>query len=335
MEKLITTTHKVVEAIKEYALSINASDNGIGDMTTLVNATSELELKNIVYWERLIREELENALNNSAPPKWKQWLKPKRKLHWLDIISWNGYERESSLRSLSGGAPNAFFLVLLIRRLNDWVPQVRKSTREVLPLIIKNTTPEYISEILSVVLLNWNSWGRIEEEDKQLLLRIINTEDLAIPLKFKLISSVSGPMPSLLSQLGRTSILDTHLDDIANNSIQPYVRAKAFRSLFEERMTWIEGRKWQLIDKVYGERELIPIIGERKIEVQTPFIELLNRSAADRSAIVRQVSAEFVIRNIESLGNHSRFFAEKFAADKSNSVSEQGKFILKKLEEKP
>lgn len=334
MEKLITTTYKVVKAIKEYALSINVSDNGIGDMTALVNATSELELNNIVYWERLIREEFENALNDSAPAKWKQGLKPKRELHWLDITSLNGYERENSLRSLSGGAPNAFFLVLVIRRLNDWVPQVRKATREVLPLIIENTNSKYVSEILSIVLLNWDSWGRIEEEDKQLLLHIISTEDLAIPLKSKLITSTSGPMPSLFSQLGRTPILDNYLNEIANDAIQPYVRAKAFRSLFEGRMTWVESRKWQLIDKMYGKRKLIPIIGEREIKVQTPFIELLNRSAADRSAAVRQVSAEFVIRNIDSLGNKARAFAEKFATDKSTSVSEQGKFILKKLEEK-
>lgn len=334
MEKLITTTHKVVEAIKDFALSINASDNGTGDMTTLFNATSELELNNIVYWERLIREELENALNDSAAAKWKQWLKPKRKLYWLDIISLNGYERENSLRSLSGGAPNAFFLVLVIRRLNDWVPQVRKATREVLPFIIKNTAPKYISEILSIVLLNWDSWGRIEEEDKQLLLHVIDREDLALPIKSKLISSVSGPMPSLFSQLGRTSLLDNYLNEIANHAIQSYVRAKAFRSLFEGRMTWIEGREWQLIDKVYGERKLVPVIGERKIEVQTPFLELLNRSASDRSAIVRQVSAEFVIRNIDNLDNEAKAFAEKFTADKSSSVSEQGKFILKKLEEK-
>lgn len=321
-------------AIKEFASSINASKNGVGDMSSLIEATSKVKLESIVYWERLIREEFENALNNSAPSKWKQWLKPKRKSPWLDIISSNGYERESSLRSLSGGAPNAFFLALVIRRLNDWVPQVRKATREVLPSIIRNTAPEYVAEILSTILLSWDSWGRIEKEDRQLLLRIIDTEDLAIPLRSKLISSVSGPMPSLFSQLGRTSVLDNYLDEIADKAIQPHIRAKAFRSMFEKRIFWIEGREWQWTDKAYGERKLVPLIGERKIEVQTPLRELLNRSAADRSAIVRQVSAEFVIRNIVTLDNEAKAFAEKFAADRSRRVSEQGKFILKKLKEK-
>ncbi|MFP3355599.1 hypothetical protein R0K04_30105, partial [Pseudoalteromonas sp. SIMBA_153] len=50
--------------------------------------------------------------------------------------------------------------------------------------------------------------------------------------------------------------------------------------------------------------------------------------------IVRQVSAEFLIRNIEKLGIQSRIFAEKFAADKSANVVEQGKFVLRKLDEK-
>lgn len=334
MQERQNTTNDVVLAIKEFAGSINASNEYRGDMSSLIEVTSKVNLKYIVYWERLLREEFQNALNNPAPSKWKQWLRPKRKSPWLDIMSWNGYEREHSLRSLTGGAPNAFFLALVVRRLNDWVPQVRKATRDVLPLVIENTAPEYISEILSVILLSWNSWGRIEEDDKRLLLRIINTEDLAIPLKTKLISSVSGPMPSLFSQLGRTSVLDHYLDEIADKAIQPYVRAKAFRSLFEKRIFWVEGQEWQWTDKAYGERKLVAILDERKIEVQIPFLELLNRSAADRSAIVRQVSAEFIIRNIDNLDNEAKAFAEKFAVDRSRSVSEQGKFILKKLEEK-
>ena len=185
-----------------------------------------------------------------------------------------------------------------------------------------------------MLLLSWNSWGKIEEQDKQLFLDLVTNKEIVLLLKSRLISSTSGPMPSLFTQVGRTDILDKYLNQIADEAVQPYVRAKAYRSLFEGRMTWVEGQEWQWIDKAYGKKKLIPVIAERKIDVQTPFLELLNRSANDRSSIVRQVSAEFVIRNIDNLGIQARIFAEKFAADKSSNVAEQGRFVLRKLDEK-
>ncbi|BFM04363.1 hypothetical protein Psyaliredsea_30100 [Psychrobacter alimentarius] len=114
--------------------------------------------------------------------------------------------------------------------------------------------------------------GKIEEADKQIFLDMIATKEIALLLKSHLMSSTSGPVPSLLSQIGRTDILDNYLNEIASNAVQPYVRAKAYRSLFESRMTWVKSREWQWIDKYYGEQKLVPIIAERKIDVQTPFL---------------------------------------------------------------
>ncbi|MGP5437155.1 hypothetical protein [Psychrobacter alimentarius] len=329
------TKNDIVLAIEAFTRSIDSSNDYRGDMSLLVQVTSNLKLVRLGYWERLIRSELDSNLYLTAQSKWARWFKPAPKLTWLDIVNADGYKREKSLRALSkDGAPNAFSLALAVRRLNDWVPQVRTAAREVLPSMLKSTEPKYVTEVLCMLLINWHSWGKIEEIDKHLFLDMVISEKMALLLKSRLISSTSGPMPSLLSQIGRTGILDNYLNEIASNAVQPYVRAKAYRSLFESRMTWVKSREWQWIDKYYGEQKLVPIIAERKIDVQTPFLELLNRSAVDRSPIVRQVSAEFLIRNIESLGIHARNLAEKFAADKSANVAEQGRFVLIKLDEK-
>lgn len=329
------TKNDIVLAIEAFTRSIDSSNDYRGDMSSLVQVTSNLKLVRLGYWERLIRSEIDSNLYLTAQSKWARWFKPAPKLTWLDIVNADGYKREKSLRALSkDGAPNAFSLALAVRRLNDWVPQVRTAAREVLPSLLKSTEPKYVTEVLCMLLINWHSWGKMEEIDKHLFLDMVISEEMALLLKSRLISSTSGPMPSLLSQIGRTGILDNYLNEIASNAVQPYVRAKAYRSLFEGRMTWVKGREWQWIDKYYGEKKLIPIIAERKIDVQTPFLELLNRSAVDRSAIVRQVSAEFLIRNIESLGIHARNLAEKFEADKSANVAEQGRFVLRKLDEK-
>ncbi|OBT09617.1 hypothetical protein A9267_20555 [Shewanella sp. UCD-FRSSP16_17] len=324
---------KIVSAVKDFANSINSGGKMVADMSSLIDVTSQLPLSSFDYWERLIRSEFSLALRKSTPPKWKVWSKPSELLTWLDLISWDGYKREKTLRTLSGAAPNTFFFSLAIRRLNDWVPQVREAAREKLPEIAKATNPEFVVEALCIALSNWNSWGRIKEEDKNVLLQIICDEEIAESLRSKLISSTSGPMPSLFSQLGRTPILDENIENIASKAAQPTVRAKAYRSLFEGKISWIEGRKWEWTDIRYCEGRLNPIVAEREVSVQTSLLTLLNLSSEDRSSIVRRISAEILIRDLSNIGVIARDYAEKFASDKSQAVSERGRFALKKLEE--
>ncbi len=324
---------KVISAVREFASSINSGSRVVADMSALIDATSQLPLASFDYWERLIRSEFSLALRNSTPPTWNFWSKSYELLTWLDLISWDGYKREKTLRTLSGAAPNTFFFSLAVRRLNDWVPQVREAAREKLPEIAKATDPQYVVETLCIVLSNWNSWGRIEETDKKILLHIICEEEIAESLRSKLISSTAGPMPALFSQLGRTPILDGKLEEIADLAIQPSVRAKAYRSLFEGKIAWIEGHKWEWTDTRYCEGRLKAVVSERKLSVQTPLIDLLKSSAEDRSSIVRRISAEILIRELKTIGYVAKEFAEKFASDKSSPVSERGRFALKKLEE--
>lgn len=323
----------VVLAVKEFAASIKPKRKVFADMSVLTEVTAQLPLANLDYWERLIRTEFSSAISANEPPKWTFWSKSLPSLTWLDLISWDGYKREKMLRAVTGGAPNRFFFALTVRRLNDWVPQVRKAARETLPHIAKNSDPKNVAEALGYSLSHWNSWGRIEEQDKQALLSIITDEAIALALKNKIMTSVSGPMASLLAQVGRTSPLDKFLLDIAENSVQPSVRAKAYRCLMEGRMAWVEGREWQWTDKSYCEGRLRPIVRDRIIQVEFSLIDLLRKSANDSSSIVRRVAAEFVIRELSTLGPEAYNLANRFAADRASPVSERGKFALRKLEE--
>ncbi|RUO31660.1 hypothetical protein CWE12_01290 [Aliidiomarina sedimenti] len=324
---------EIVSAIKNCSNSINSERKVVADISSLIDVTSQLPLSSFDFWERLIRSEFSLALRESTPPKWKIWSKSNELLTWLDLVSWDGHRREKSLRALSGAAPNTFFFSLAVRRLNDWVPQVRAAAGEKLPEIAKATDPRYVVEALCIALSNWTSWGRIEEAGKKVLLQIICEKEIADSLRFKLISSTSGPMPSLFSQLGRTPILDGYVNEIASLAIQPSVRAKAYRSLFEGRIAWVEGRKWEWTDKSYGEGRLKPVVAERKLDVQTPLYDLIKKSSEDRSSIVRRISAEILIRELENLGSVAWELAEQFISDKSHPVSERGRFAVRKLEE--
>lgn len=69
------------------------------------------------------------------------------------------------------------------------------------------------------------------------------------------------------------------------------------------------------------------------MEIAPPLIDLLKRSSEDSSSIVRRVTAEILIRELDNLGIEARVFAERFASDNSHAVSERGEFALRKLDE--
>lgn len=333
MSDLKIMEDKIVSAVKDFAHTVKPGGKIVADMSPLIEATEQLPLSNFDYWECLIRNEYSLAMKSHATSTWKLWSQPPEILTLLDLISWDGYKREKTLRTLSGAIPNTFFYSLVLRRLNDWVPQVRNAARDKLVELTRATNPEYVVEALCIALANWNSWGRIEDIDKSVILNVISEERIAESFKRKLVSSASGPMASIFSQLGRTPVLDEYIEDIAALAIQPSLRAKAYRSLFEGRITWMEGRKWVWTDIRYCEGRLKPVVAERKVVVKTPLLDLLRMSAEDSSSIVRRVSAEIVIRELDLLGRNARDLAEKFVSDKSLAVSERGRFAIKRLDE--
>src|SRR5690606_3815486 len=115
---------QVISAVRDFAFPIKSESKVVAVLTALIDVTDELHLSSLDYWERLIRSEFSSALRELNPSKLNVWPKPKELITWLDLISWDGYRREKALRALSGPAPNTFFFSLVVRRLNDWVPQV-------------------------------------------------------------------------------------------------------------------------------------------------------------------------------------------------------------------
>ena len=321
---------EVLSAIREFAQSVNYRDQ-IATKSKLVDVTSRIPLSNLDRWERLIRWEASTGLQASNSPKWKLRKKPDPGFMWLDLCSGDGFQREKTLNTLSGAAPNSFFLVLAVRRLNDWVPQVRKAARAKLPLIVKESDPEQVVEVLCAILPYWNSWGRMEDADKEILLEFTTLEAISHSLKMMIISKAAGPMISILSQVGRLNTLDNYLVEIAAKAIQPAVRAKAYRTQLEGKMVWFEGRKWEWTDVQYCKGRFKPILSERSLAVSCPFLETLRLAAADHSSMVRRVAGDVLIQELTSIGEESLKLAKLLASDSSPSVAERGIYALKKL----
>mgnify|MGYP001800746416 CR=1 FL=1 len=137
---------RVLDAVRNLEHAANGHLNLVSAVSEYIRATSFLSVSKLEYWERIFRYEIYIELH-SRSKLFK--LRDRRLLiPWLDLCNGDGYLREKALRSLREGAPNGFLFAIVLRRLNDWVPQVRATAREHVPQMAANTKPEYILETL-------------------------------------------------------------------------------------------------------------------------------------------------------------------------------------------
>ncbi len=321
----------VLSAVRRYLQSRSSRSGAAEAMSALLQATEQLPVNNMEAWERRLRLELSLVYPRSAFAFWNRWRRPDPEFSWLNLCSGSGFVRERALWALSDGAPNGFFCALAMRRLNEWVPEVRAAARDRLIVVAERSRPQDVVDALWCVLPHCSSWGRMRDVDSQILAHVVEVKQVASALKFKIISAASGPASLVLAQSGRSSALDPSLYEIAKMAVQPTTRARAYRCLLEAKATWVVGRKWDWIDKRWSKGRFTPIHGERAISVVQPDLELLGAAGADRSTIVRRVAAEFLVRELDSLGGASMPLAELLASDPSPSVAEHGMFALARL----
>lgn len=324
---------EVLSALRQAIRLARAGRNQIEVMAGLITETSKLSIKNLDLWERLLRWEVSTEQNTAPRIHWKFWSRTTPHVTWMDLCSGNGFLREKALREQSGPAPNQFFLALAIRRLNDWVPQVREAACEVLPSLAKTTDPDIVADAFCSMVPHWMSWERMEEKGWQVFAEILSVENIRSALTRKITQSFSGPMATILSQVGRTGTLDDVMGEIALNAVQPSVRAKAYRCLLEGRITWMDGRAWKWTDIRYCKGRFCPIIATRPLKTASSFQETLMSAICDSSPFVRRVAGEIVIRDHVKLGADAVKLAEQLASDACPSVAERGKFALKMLSE--
>lgn len=69
-------------------------------------------------------------------------------------------------------------------------------------------------------------------------MNVVLMDKVADALKKRLLTSSSGPVATIFAQAGRTIALDDFLAEISEKSVQPSLRAKAYRCQFENRFVW-------------------------------------------------------------------------------------------------
>lgn len=330
MSRELQIDSAVLSAVRRFLHASAAGSEASEAMASLVAETSRLPLTHLEAWESALRTELWKV-EEWRSTSWRIWKKPARFVSWLDLCSGDGFRRERTLRTLSAGAPNAFLLLLAVRRLNDWVPEVRAAAREQVPAIASSSDPDHVVDALWHALPHSISWSRLEDRDRQVLSDLITRERVMPILKSRIISATAGPATAVLTQAGRSPALDEWLGEIAASAVQPSVRARAYRWLLEGRIVWVAGRTWKWTDVRWCRGQFVPILGERPRPVEPSFVVLLWSASADRSAAVRRLAGDMLIQRLESVGDEAVKLAELLASDPVPSVAERGRFVLAQL----
>ncbi len=318
-------------AIRRYLSAGITASEAADLMARVASETKAIPLRRMDVWERAIRTEVRAAERDPTETSWKFWVRPRRVASWLDLCSHDGRRREAALRVMSGGAPSALLLALALRRLNDWVPQVRSAAREKLPALASRSEPQDVANALWSLLAHWSTWGRMEPADREAIAAIASSEPVSLALRSKIIDATAGPAAYVLSQCARAANFDRWIQSFAQDAVQPAVRARAFRWLFLGRTTWVVGHKWKWTDLAYCIGKLEPVFASRDLLARPPFVATFEAAMADGSPMVRRVAAEFLIRELASLGECALPLARRVAADTSRSVADRGHFALKQL----
>ncbi len=147
-----------------------------------------------------------------------------------------------------------------------------------------------------------------------------------MPAVLKMLGPCQEPKPTISGWA-----IDSYIHEIAVNAIQPSVRAKAYRCLFEKKVVWVAGQQWKWIDKQYCKGRFEPLLRERPLSVANPLVDILKLAVNDRSPVVRRVADDTLIRELKSIEAKSIKFAESLSRDPFPSVAARGKYALGRL----
>tara|TARA_R110000787_G_scaffold158145_1_gene272081 strand:+ start:109 stop:1116 length:1008 start_codon:yes stop_codon:yes gene_type:complete len=248
---------------------------------------------------------------------------------WYDLFSGDGFRRERFLLEVNEGAPSAFLLAVFLRRLNDWVPQVREAARRAAENVLDSTSPDIVGDVLWSILSVKNSWKRMRGDESAVLDAGFERPGITPYLVRRLLSETAGPTARVLQQACRGAVLDPYLPRLAEAALQPAVRATAYRMLMEQRATWVDGWRWRWTDKSLGERVRESKIAERSLTIDVDLRVLLLAAANDPSAAVRRAAGDALISHRDELGDFVTVLAAKLATDPYPSIADRGRFILR------
>ena len=202
-------------------------DPSPSNLEAFLRATDFILLQDLNEAEHTIRQNSSHAWDYGPVASRRKEVVP-----WLDCLDYDGFKREKALKLSVAPIPNKFWLAVLLRRLNDWVPEVQKEALKKLLALKETWDDEDIADILWEIGARMNSWGRLANEGREFLVSLLEQEGVLHHLAAKFCDETNGPLPTKFTALVRSKSFAAFLPNIAQNARHPGVRALAYRSVF-------------------------------------------------------------------------------------------------------
>lgn len=248
-------------------------------------------------------------------------------LEYLFIFHRNGHLREQALDRIHGPLPNSFIAAAVAWRLNDWVPQVRESAMNCVNRCFGKTEPSVLARFFLSTLHQQASWGRWGDKEREFLSEQLRQTDVISELAHLMLTERNGPLSSFLAYIIRFQEIDCYLEPLAQNALNPGIRAIALRALIELEARFASGTHWLWIDKPMGHGREVPRIECRPLTINADRKNLYPLGLRDKSAVVRRVALSGIIKFDRHETGYQNL-AREYLADPSASVRERAQFIL-------
>lgn len=213
----------------------------------------------------------------------------------------------------------------LLLRCNDWVGNVRVAALSKLRELVPEWSAEELKDLVVFTVDRINEWQR---GGAVAAAALQDHREWQKALCLVLLEETNGPMARLLRKNLRTRDLDFLLPELAVDARSAFVRAVAVQTVLEGCARWHVSTEWQWVDKAYGLKRRVQRWDKRNVPFATAVQkEVLAAAARDKSAVVRKLAAEHLIR--EGIEAHQATY-QLLADDTSNGVRERMDFCTRK-----
>ena len=239
----------------------------------------------------------------------------------------NGYVREAALNALGPASLSPFVFASLAYRLNDWVAPVRAAAAAALARVVPQMPVAAIAEAAPFLIANSSEWGRWSGYN-QILDSLLERQEIALALADRLVAPSSGGELALLRRLMRRRAIDPILPKLAAEARAPAIRALASEALIVGAAKWPGGFREYWVDKSVGRKGYERLFETRPLTIATDCGAALHAAANDRSAVVRKVAADAVVRGFAD-GNAADSVVARLKDDLNPGVRDRIAFVIR------
>ncbi|WP_166507202.1 hypothetical protein [Frigidibacter mobilis] len=250
----------------------------------------------------------------------------------------DGFIREAALNALAAPIRLPVVAYELMRRMNDWAPEVRAAAWSAIARCFRQTDPSVLAPAAWIVLLDARSWGRWQEGYFRLLDELFEHPGLFSALIMRLLNESRNGSGTVFRALCQSTEMDRCLVDLAARARQPHLRAGALNCISSGKVVWPLGKSRKVwVDKSLGEYKVVADYGSRPLSVHLDLESILEQALRDRSAAVRKEALDALILHrrdprLRVLISHC---LEAFAKDPRPSVRSRLEYLERNLPKLP